>query len=41
MAGALLPWVFRQKHNIMNIFEKDKNIKSKEENEIERNDKGE
>jgi hypothetical protein len=41
MAGALLPWMFRQKYNIMNIFEKDKNIKSKEENEIERNDKGE
>lgn len=41
MAGALLPWMFRQKYNIMNIFEKDKNIKSKEENEIEKNDKGE
>ncbi|EPH1879910.1 hypothetical protein N0327_005356 [Raoultella ornithinolytica] len=41
MAGALLPWMFRQKYNIMNIFEKDKNIKSKKENEIEKNDKGE
>ncbi|HHT2740691.1 TPA: hypothetical protein ACTYF4_004532 [Enterobacter hormaechei] len=41
MAGALLPWMFRHKYNIMNIFERDGSIKSKEENEIEQNDKGE
>ncbi|EFK3729038.1 hypothetical protein A8451_004364 [Escherichia coli] len=41
MTGALLPWMFRQKYNIMNIFEKDESIKSKEENEIEQSDKGE
>ncbi|HHY1467645.1 TPA: hypothetical protein ACV1O4_004253 [Yersinia enterocolitica] len=41
MSGALIPWMFRQKYNIMNIFENGKSIKSKEENEIEQIDKGE
>lgn len=31
--------MFRQKYNIMNIFERNESIKSKEENEIEKTTK--